>query len=151
MKKLLLASFFACVSSTALSGGYGAAGCGLGSIVFGSKPGVFQILAGTTNVTFGSQTFGITTGTSNCGKGLISVSNKEFVTNNIAQLKMDAARGQGEVLQAFSNIYGCGFEDLNTFGKAVQAEYQNVFSSDDAEAVLEKAATVVSTGGICLS
>ena len=50
-------------------GNYGDAGCGLGSILFGAKPGFVQVFAATTNGTFGSQTFGITTGTSNCGGG----------------------------------------------------------------------------------
>src|SRR3954464_7446787 len=45
---------------------YGTAGCGLGSLVFGDQKGAIQILAATTNTTFGTQTFGITTGTSNC-------------------------------------------------------------------------------------
>src|SRR3954469_2639303 len=49
---------------------YGMAGCGLGSLIFGpvNSPGA-QILAATTNSTFGSQTFGITSGTSNCVSG----------------------------------------------------------------------------------
>ena len=45
---------------------YGPAGCGLGSIVMGSKPGFMQVFAASTNGCSGSQTFGITTGTSNC-------------------------------------------------------------------------------------
>src|SRR6266571_3742686 len=45
------------------TGVYGAAGCGLGSMVFGNQPGGVQVLAATTNAT-GIQTFGITTGTS---------------------------------------------------------------------------------------
>ena len=55
------------------AGGYGSAGCGLGAIVFGSKPGMIQVLAATTNATFYSQTFGITTGTSECGGGVVKV------------------------------------------------------------------------------
>src|SRR5205823_3826374 len=39
---------------------YGLAGCGLGSMLFGDQKGMIQILAATTNGTFGSQTFGIT-------------------------------------------------------------------------------------------
>ena len=39
---------------------YGLAGCGLGSMVFGDQKGMIQILAATTNNTFGTQTFGIT-------------------------------------------------------------------------------------------
>ena len=39
---------------------YGLAGCGLGSMLIGSKPGIVQIFASTTNGSFGTQTFGIT-------------------------------------------------------------------------------------------
>ena len=50
---------------------YGTAGCGLGSMIFGDQKGAIQILAATTNSIFGTQTFGITTGTSNCGEAVI--------------------------------------------------------------------------------
>ncbi|MFN8945903.1 MAG: DUF3015 family protein, partial [Pseudobdellovibrionaceae bacterium] len=46
--------------------GYGMAGCGLGSVVFGDKPGFIQIFAATLNSIGGNQTFGISLGTSNC-------------------------------------------------------------------------------------
>ena len=42
---------------------YGIAGCGLGSVLFGTSGGVF---AYTTNSSSGNQVFGITSGTSNC-------------------------------------------------------------------------------------
>ena len=58
------ASLFLLPVSVFAAAGYGAAGCGLGSMVFGSKPGAEQVVAATTNGTFGSQTFGITFGTS---------------------------------------------------------------------------------------
>src|SRR5580658_9609667 len=67
----------------AASGGakYGTAGCGLGSIVFGNKAGIVQIFAATTNGTFATQTFGITTGTSNCSDTSGgSASAKVFIT-----------------------------------------------------------------------
>ncbi len=67
MKKILLVLlglFF--VSSNAFAAGYGDAGCGLGSMLFGNSPGKgSQILAVTTNGT-GMQSFGISSGTSNC-------------------------------------------------------------------------------------
>src|SRR5262245_22752963 len=63
--------------------GYGAAGCGLGSVFFGSKPGFIQVLAATTNGTSGNQTFGITSGTSNCDTGSGgSASAKVFIAAN---------------------------------------------------------------------
>ena len=39
-------------------------GCGLGSMAFNKQPGIYQIMAATTNSLTGTQTFGITTGTS---------------------------------------------------------------------------------------
>ena len=55
------------LASSSAFAGYGAAGCGLGSFVFGDNNSWWaQTLGATTNGTSGSQTFGITTGTSNC-------------------------------------------------------------------------------------
>ncbi len=53
------------------NGTYGVAGCGLGSMVFGNQEGGIQVIAATLNGT-GIQTFGITSGTSNCGRGLFA-------------------------------------------------------------------------------
>ena len=42
-------------------------GCGLGATVFEGQSGLFpNVLAATTNGTFGNQTFGLTSGTSGC-------------------------------------------------------------------------------------
>ena len=78
MKKLVLVGALVLslvsFSGSAFAAGYGDAGCGLGSIVFGSEQGGVQVLAATTNGTFYSQTFGITTGTSNCNPaGLVKL------------------------------------------------------------------------------
>src|SRR5712691_12711696 len=76
---------------------YGAAGCGLGSLVFGDQKGMIQVLAATTNGTFWSQTFGITTGTSNCGDTAMTIAGtKIFIEGNREALAKDAARGSGE-------------------------------------------------------
>ncbi len=62
----LLTYIYLASSPQASAAPYGTAGCGLGSIVIGSKPGMMQIFAATTNGTSASQSFGITSGTSNC-------------------------------------------------------------------------------------
>src|SRR4051812_1818938 len=61
--------------------GYGVAGCGLGSIVFGPKPGMIQIVAATLNGT-GGQTFAITSGTSNCDISEMSQQAAVFIEIN---------------------------------------------------------------------
>src|SRR6186713_935077 len=56
-------------SANAAADGYGPAGCGLGSMIFEPDSGFTQVFAATTNGTSGNQTFGITSGTSNCDPG----------------------------------------------------------------------------------
>jgi DUF3015 family protein len=112
------------------TGAYGAAGCGLGSLVFGNQPGAVQILAATTNGTFGSQTFGITTGTSNCGSGLMAQGTKNFVEANREVLAKDISRGQGEAIGALAVINAC--QDSAKVGAALQKSFSVIFPTESA-------------------
>ena len=71
-------------------------GCGLGSIAFEGNDGLIsQVSAATTNGTFGNQTFGITSGTSNCEQFKTFASNEKintFVAENMDSLAKDIAR-----------------------------------------------------------
>jgi hypothetical protein len=110
------------------------AGCGLGSIVFGNQPGLIQILAATTNGTFANQTFGITSGTSNCAEGGVSLSSaadqEAFVKVNYASLTRDAATGKGEYLQAMATLLGCDAEARPVFYGWTQTRHSDLFTSD---------------------
>jgi hypothetical protein len=108
--------------------GYGTAGCGLGSVIFGQKPGMVQIFASTTNGISGNQTFGISSGTLNCEQTGSQASTTEFIENNRIALQTEAARGQGESLQTLSNLMGCANSTL--FSTSVQQNYRTVFPSD---------------------
>jgi Protein of unknown function (DUF3015) len=112
------------------TGKYGTAGCGLGSLAFGDQPGGVQILASTTNGTFGTQTFGITSGTSNCGKGVFAQGTKNFVEANREVLAKDAARGEGEAIGAIAVINDC--RDVRAVGAALQRDFQAIFPSEQA-------------------
>ncbi len=112
------------------TGQYGAAGCGLGSLVFGNQPGAVQILAATTNGTFGSQTFGITTGTSNCGPGMMASGTKNFVEANREVLAKDISRGTGEAIGALAVINSCG--DSSKVGAALQKNFSAIFPTESA-------------------
>ncbi len=112
------------------TGRYGAAGCGLGSLAFGDQQGGVQILAATTNATFASQTFGITTGTSNCGPGLLAMGTKNFVEANRDALAKDAARGEGDAIGAVAWINGC--KDPRAVGAALQRDFGKIFPSEQA-------------------
>jgi hypothetical protein len=134
---LAVATLLAATPAFAQSGGglkgtgaYGAAGCGLGSLVFGNQPGAVQILAATTNGTFGSQTFGITTGTSNCGGGLMAMGTKNFVEANREVLAKDISRGQGEAIGALTVINAC--QDSAKVGAALQKNFSAIFPTENA-------------------
>ena len=86
---------------------YGPAGCGLGSLIFSPDSGWTQIFAATTNGTSANQTFGITSGTSNCDTGPSKESAKNFVQANRTQLAKDIARGKGATLSSLSELAGC--------------------------------------------
>jgi hypothetical protein len=119
-------------SALAGTGQYGTAGCGLGSMAFGTQPGFVQVLAATTNGLFGTQTFGITSGTSNCGKSLFALEGtKIFIEGNKEALAKDAARGQGETIAALKHIAGCQAEAAQV-GAALQKSFGQVFPAADA-------------------
>lgn len=101
--------------------GYGVAGCGLGSVVFGDKPGMIQVVAATLNNTAGNQTFGITTGTSNCGESGKSARATQFIEVNKVSLENDLARGAGEAIVALSEVMGCQNADFTVQLKSAYA------------------------------
>ena len=108
--------------------GYGPAGCGLGSLIFEPNSGFTQIFAATTNGTFGSQTFGISSGTSNCADtGGGSASAKSFAETNRTALAKDIARGRGETIESLSRLGGCG--DAGAVGASLQRNFDKVFPS----------------------
>jgi hypothetical protein len=112
------------------TGVYGDAGCGLGSMAFGNQPGAVQVLASTTNGFLGTQTFGITTGTSNCAPGLFAAGTRSFVDANREMVAKDISRGQGESIGALTQINACG--DSTAVGAALQRNFAAIFPSEHA-------------------
>jgi hypothetical protein len=113
--------------------GYGAAGCGLGSMVVGPESGIKQVFAATTNGTAGSQTFGITSGTSNCGDhGLVKTSKERevFAQENYTSLVKEMAQGKGENLSTLANLYQCPAGNHQEFGAMVQAKFDSLVVND---------------------
>jgi hypothetical protein len=110
---------------------YGPAGCGLGSMIFEPNSGFTQIFAATTNGSSANQTFGITTGTSNCeNTGGGSASAKAFVETNRAALSKDIARGRGETLTSLAELAGCGNADA--VGRTLQKNFKQIFPTAQA-------------------
>lgn len=107
--------------------GYGMAGCGLGSILFGAKPGKIQILSGTTNGIYGNQTFGISSGTSNCDIPEMGQQAAAFIEVNKEVVRKEAARGEGETMTALSVILNCSETKLT---EQVRGNYDFYFGQE---------------------
>jgi len=125
--------------TSALAVGYGPAGCGLGSVVFGSEPGFQQVFAATTNGTSGNQTFGISSGTSNCvpaSKAQAFNGQREFLGLNLSSVAKESAQGDGETLRAFATTLGCSSDAYESVAKAMQANHQVIFGKPGVDAVL---------------
>ncbi len=120
--------------------GYGMSGCGLGSVVFGPKPGMIQVIAATLNGTGGSQTFGISSGTSNCEMPEMAMEAAAYIEVNREVVAKEAARGEGESLDGLATIYQCS--DFSLFRQTLKANYGKVFdpannSYDASRAVMQ--------------
>jgi hypothetical protein len=148
MRKLIAAVLFAAVlvaPHAYAEPKYGTAGCGLGSIVFGAKPGIVQIFAATTNGTFATQTFGITTGTSNCESPGGLMGTKVFIEANKEALAKDISRGTGETLANLSSLAGCA--DAKAVGATLQKRFNVIFpsASTPAETVSDSIVSTLKT------
>lgn len=129
-------------SQVAHADGYGPAGCGLGAMLIGSKPGFMQVFAATTNGLFANQTFGITSGTLGCGAAAAPAvaSAKSYVETNRQAFAKDVARGQGETIANLSELAGCA--DPAAVGAKLQSNFKVVFSSAGASDTQVSARTV---------
>ncbi|BBH53447.1 DUF3015 family protein [Fluviispira sanaruensis] len=137
---LLLTILFSSVcASQAYAASYGTAGCGLGSILF-ENTGTWwkQVLAATTNGTFGNQTFGITSGTSNCGSGATALARKQqdYVTANLVSLQREVAQGSGDAVVGLADVFGCKANDYSKFAEFSQTNYKAIFNSNDPVAII---------------
>ena len=108
-------------------------GCGLGSLIIHNQNTVaLQVLAATTNGTSGNQTFGITSGTSNCAKPNNYVSNdklNKFVSENMDELAMDISAGKGETLETVAKLMNV--ENNAAFTAKLQANFSNIYTSEN--------------------
>lgn len=136
---------------SAMAAGNNVGTCGWGSKVFDGQSGIApQVLAATTNGTFGNQTFGITFGTSGCMQdGAVSSSWKTaaFIDGNKAKLARDMSRGQGETLDALAKVMGVAEADKAHFYTTTKQNFDRIFPSDqaDTQAVLDGLKQVVAS------
>ena len=113
-------------------------GCGLGKLIWsdaGNQKSIApQVLQSTTNGTFGSQTFGISTGTSGCtNDGTVMGEHKVnfFASVNYDNLAQEMAQGGGEHLSSLAELMGVPQEKMPEFFALAQSRYPTLAASDD--------------------
>lgn len=145
MKRLIVTGCSLALFAVTLMPGYSAAqstfdtnvGCGLGNMILKEKDTtVFQVLAVTTNGTFGNQTFGISSGTLGCTQPTRFVYNErlnKFVADNMDTLAMDIAAGEGEALSALTELMNVPADKKASFKSILQSSFKKIYTSDNIQ------------------
>src|ERR1041384_8448549 len=140
MRKLLgVVAIAAVFPMSAMAAGENNIGnCGWGSKLFDGQSGIApQVLAVTTNGTFGNQTFGITSGTSGCtqdGKVTSSWKTALFIDGNKEALARDMSVGGGEALDSLAHLLGIEGQDRVAFGRVAKDNVARIFPSSNVNA-----------------
>ena len=119
-----------------MANAYDSTGCGMGSLAWqGERGKIPQILAVTTNGTFGAQTFGISSGTSGCDpNGTITGGTRRmavtFLENNLDQFALDASRGEGETIDTLAGILKV---DSKFLGEKTKENFAYIFDNEDVQ------------------
>ena len=117
-------------------------GCGLGKLAWADyktpKNIAPQVMMATTNGTFGSQTFGISFGTSGCtndGKVMARQETNTFVASTFDTLSTDMARGGGEHLAALATLMNVPIEQQPEFFVLAQRQYLALTEAGEVSSV----------------
>lgn len=117
-------------------------GCGLGKLAWADyknqKNIAPQVLMATTNGTFGSGTFGISSGTSGCtndGKVMAEQKTTMFAQLNFENLSQEMAQGQGEHLASLATLMGVPSEQHAAFFALTQERYTSLVKTGEASPV----------------
>lgn len=117
-------------------------GCGLGKLAWSDyktpKNIAPQVMMATTNGTFGSQTFGISFGTSGCtndGKVMASQETNTFIASTFDTLSTDMARGGGEHLTALATLMNVPIEQQPEFFQLAQQQYLSLTEAGEVSSV----------------
>ncbi len=144
MKKLgmlaIVGTFLVMQGGVALAGGTPdtGPGCGLGKELWKNWPNAktkgAQILMATTNTSFGTQTFGMSTGTLGCtddGRWWAEQKATMFAELNADALAQDMAKGNGEHLASMATLLGVPQLQHEAFFAMAQGRYATLVSTGD--------------------
>ena len=117
-------------------------GCGLGKLAWADyknqKNIAPQVMMATTNGTFGSGTFGISSGTSGCtNDGQVMAEQKAslFAHLNFDNLSQEMAQGKGEHLASLATLMGIPAEQHAAFFALTQERYTAMVEAGETSSV----------------
>jgi hypothetical protein len=139
MKKLLvMVAVLSLFAASYASANQMNTGCGVGTLIFQDtkdQSTLVQAVAISTNGTF-INSFGVTTGTSDCKQPSKVVKNErlnEFVHANLDDLARDISAGRGETLSTVAELMGVPSADRAAFNANLQAHFQEIFPTPGVE------------------
>ena len=117
-------------------------GCGLGKLAWADyknqKNIAPQVMMATTNGTFGSGTFGISSGTSGCtndGQVMAEQKTNVFANLNFDNLSQEMAQGRGEHLASLATLMGIPAEQHAAFFALTQERYTTMVEAGETSSV----------------
>ena len=117
-------------------------GCGLGKLAWADyknqKNIAPQVMMATTNGTFGSGTFGISSGTSGCtndGQVMADQRTNMFAAMNFENLSQEMAQGKGEHLSSLATLMGIPEEQHTAFFALTQERYTAMVEAGETSSV----------------
>ncbi len=117
-------------------------GCGLGKLAWADyknqKNIAPQVMMATTNGTFGSGTFGISSGTSGCtndGQVMAEQKTNMFAQLNFDNLSQEMAQGKGEHLASLATLMGISDEQHAVFFALTQERYTALVQAGETSSV----------------
>ncbi len=134
MKKVMALGLAALMMPTFVMarGNHPMGGCGLGYLLLSNRDNdkITQVLGATTNGTFGSQTFGISSGTSGCtedGAVKLARATEVYAEVNLDTLRQEIAKGDGEFVSTFASLLGASEVNRPALVRYMQSEYASLF------------------------